>query len=53
MDRIIVALIVLLAVVFIGRRVVASISAARRAKAGCSDCGCGSTTNTTADWSKS
>ncbi|MEO7362290.1 MAG: FeoB-associated Cys-rich membrane protein [Gemmatimonadaceae bacterium] len=54
MDRIIVGLIVLTAVFFIGRRVYASVRAARSAKDGCaSDCGCGTSASGGTDWSKS
>jgi hypothetical protein len=48
-----VALIVLLAAAFIGRRVWSSVQSARSAKAGCSDCGCGTSSSAKTDWSKS
>lgn len=53
METIIVALVVLLAATFIGRRIFAAVRSARNAKAGCSDCGCGTPTSSESDWSKS
>ena len=48
-----VALIVLIAATFIGRRIWGSVQSARSAKAGCSDCGCGTSGASEGDWSKS
>ncbi|MEP6763376.1 MAG: FeoB-associated Cys-rich membrane protein [Gemmatimonadaceae bacterium] len=53
MDSIIVGLIVLVAATFIGRKIFASVKSARSAKEGCSDCGCGTTSDAKTDWSKS
>lgn len=53
MDTILVVLIVLSAAAFIGRRIFVSVRSARRAKAGCSDCGCGTGAGSETDWSKS
>jgi hypothetical protein len=53
MDTILVVLIVLSAAAFIGRRIFVSVRSARRAKEGCSDCGCGADSSAEADWSKS
>ncbi|GEM_PF-2495986 len=53
MDTIIVLLVVLTAVGFIGRRIFLAMRAARSAKAGCADCGCGSSGGSETDWSKS
>lgn len=54
MDSVIVALIVLTAVFFIGRRVMGAVKSARAAKNGCAtDCGCGESAGSTGDWSKS
>ncbi len=53
MDSVIVGLIVLIAATFIGRRIYVSVKSARKAKEGCSDCGCGTTGSAKTDWSKS
>ncbi|MEP6778259.1 MAG: FeoB-associated Cys-rich membrane protein [Gemmatimonadaceae bacterium] len=53
MDRVIVGFIVLVAAAFIGRRIFASVKSARSAKEGCSDCGCGTSSDAKSDWSKS
>jgi hypothetical protein len=52
-DKIVVALIVLTAVAFIARRVLASVRSARQSKAGCAtDCGCGSESARGSHWAK-
>jgi hypothetical protein len=48
-----VAIIVLIAATFIGRRIWKSVQSARNTKEGCSECGCGTGTPTEGDWSKS
>jgi hypothetical protein len=51
-STIVVALIVLTAVTFIGRKAWTSLQRSRSNKAGCSDCGCGSSASDKTDWSK-
>jgi hypothetical protein len=54
MDSLIVGLIVLTAAFFIGRRILSAVRSARSAKAGCAtDCGCGTSSPASSDWSKS
>lgn len=52
MQTLIVALIVLTAVAFIGRRVFSSVRAARKKDEGCSTCGCDASTSSKSDWAK-
>lgn len=51
-SNVLVGAVVLLAVAFIARKVWASVQLARNAKAGCTDCGCATTTSAKTDWSK-
>ncbi|MEP6836268.1 MAG: hypothetical protein ABJB74_22960 [Gemmatimonas sp.] len=54
MDSLVVALVVLVAAAFVARKIFAAVRSARNAKAGCAtDCGCGSSTPSGTDWSKS
>ncbi len=54
MDGVVVAAIVIIAATFIGRRIFLAVRSARSAKDGCaSDCGCGTSSPSGSDWSKS